>query len=97
MELTAIIAVCGCAVSVATFFIGRTSSAHSNGITDGELKSDIRHIKDSLLKQETKFDKQDVKLDGIIASYEDVKLELEKLKGRMNSLEQKVKLLHGEG
>ena len=97
MDVAIIVAACGLAVSVATFFIGRTSSAHSNGITDGELKSDIRHIKDSLLKQETKFDKQDAKLDGIIASYEDVKLELEKLKGRMSSLEQKVKLLHGEG
>ena len=97
MDVAIIVAACGLAVSVATFFIGRTSSAHSNGITDGELKSDIRHIKDSLLKQETKFDKQDAKLDGIVTSYEDVKLELEKLKGRMSSLEQKVKLLHGEG
>lgn len=96
MDIAVIVAACGLAVSVASFFIGRTSAAHSNGITDGELKSDIRHIKESLMKQEGKFDKQDLKLDGIIASYEDVKVELEKLKGRMYALEQKVKVLHGE-
>jgi archaellum component FlaC len=96
MDIAAAIAAVGLAVSVATFFIGRTTAAHSNGLTDGELKSDIRHIKESLVKQEGKFDKQDQKLDGIIASYEDVKVELEKLKGRMFALEQKVKVLHGE-
>lgn len=96
MELEAVIAVCGLAVSVATFFIGRTSTAKNSGVADGELKADIKHIKDSLDKQDAKFDKQDAKLDGIVASYEDVKIELEKVKGRVSSLEQKVKMLHGE-
>ena len=96
MELTVVIAVCGCAVSLATFFIGRTSAAKERGTADGELKSDIRHIKESLEKQDAKFDKQDVKLDGIISSYEDVKVELEKVKGRVSTIEQKMRMLHGE-
>lgn len=96
MDVAAIVAFGGLAISVATFFIGRTSVARTDGITDGELKADIKHIKDSLEKQDAKFDKQDTKLDSIVISYEDVKLELEKVKGRVYSLEQKVKMLHGE-
>ena len=80
----------GLGVSVATFFIGRTTAARMNGSEDGEMKSDIKHIK-------TSIDKQEAKLDGIVSNYEDVKVELEKLKGRLYTLEQKVKILHGEG
>lgn len=103
MEVETVIAICGLAVSVATFFIGRMTSAKNSGAADGELKADIKHIKDSLEKQDAKFDKQDAKfdkqatkLDGIVTSYEDVKVELEKVKGRVYTLEQKIKILHGE-
>ena len=96
MDAAAIIAACGLALSVTTFFVGRMTSAKNSGVSDGELKADIKHIKDSLEKQDSKFDKQDIKLDGIITNYEDVKVELEKVKGRVYSLEQKVKMLHGE-
>ena len=89
MELEAVIALCGCAVAVATFFIGRTSAAKNSGVADGELKSDVKYIKASV-------DKQESKLDGLVTDYEDVKVELEKLKGRIYSLELKVKMLHGE-
>lgn len=41
------------------------------------------------------MDKQEKKLDGVVESYDDVKLELERLKGRIKALEQKVEMLHG--
>ena len=88
IEISALIGAAGLAISVATFFIGRTTVAHSNGAEDGEMKSDIKYIK-------TSIDKQEIKLDGIVSNYEDVKVELEKLKGRIINLEQKVKMLHG--
>ena len=88
VEVTVLIAVCGCAVSLATFFIGRTTAAKTNGALDGEMKSDIKHIKASVEKQEKK-------LDGVVESYDDVKLEIERLKGRLKALEQKVEFLHG--
>ena len=88
METSVIIALAGLALSAATFFIGRTTNAKHNGEADGELKADIKYIKSSVEKQETK-------LDGVVESFDDVKLEIEKLKGRLNALEQKVKILHG--
>ena len=89
IEISVLIGVAGLAISVATFFIGRTTAARVNGSEDGEMKSDIKYIK-------TSIDKQESKLDEIVTNYEDVKLELEKLKGRIINLEQKIKLLHGE-
>lgn len=77
-------------LSAATFCIGRFVSVRQSGKDDGELKSDVKYIKNSV-------EKQDIKLDGIVANYEDVKLEIERLKGRIKSLEQKVDFLHGEG
>lgn len=84
---TTIIALAGLALSAATFFIGRTTNAKNSGEADGELKADIKYIKSSVEKQESK-------LDGVVESFDDVKLEIEKLKGRLSALEQKVKMLH---
>lgn len=89
VDIAVLIAVGGFALSVATFFVGRMTAAKTDGFADGELKSDVRHIKDSV-------DKQGAKLDTVIENYEDISIELEKLKGRVTALEQKVKLLHGE-
>lgn len=89
IEISALVGAVGLAISVATFFIGRTTAAKNSGAEDGEMKSDIKYIK-------TSIEKQEVKLDGIVSNYEDVKVELEKLKGRIINLEQKIKMLHGE-
>ena len=88
IEVSVLIAVVGVALSVGTFFIGRTTAARKSGENDGELKADIKYIKSSV-------DKQERKLDGVVESYDDVKIELERLKGRIKALEQKVEMLHG--
>ncbi|MBE6541607.1 MAG: hypothetical protein E7672_04090 [Ruminococcaceae bacterium] len=88
IDISIMIAVIGVSLSVATFFVGRTTAAKNIGRADGELKADIKYIKTSIEKQESK-------LDGFAGSFDDVKLEIEKLKGRLNALEQKVKILHG--
>lgn len=82
-----LISVIGVLLSVGTFFAGRMTAAKSDGIADGELKTDIKYIKASV-------DKQEKKLDGVVENYDDIKLELEKLKGRIHALEQKVEYLH---
>ena len=89
IEISALIGALGLIISVATFFIGRTTAAKTSGTEDGEMKSDIKYIKSSI-------DKQEAKLDGVIESFDDVKIEIEKLKGRILALEQKVKILHGD-
>lgn len=88
IELTVLIAVIGCALSVGTFFVGRLTAAQASGQADGELKADVKYIR-------TSVDKHEKKLDDVIESYAGVRLELEELKGRINALEQKVKMLHG--
>lgn len=88
IEIATLVGVCGLAVSVLAFFIGRMTAAKKDGVADGEMKADIKHIKASV-------EKQDAKMDGIIENYDDLKLEIERLKGRLKSLEQKVEMLHG--
>lgn len=77
-------------IAVATFFLGRLEKARGNGQADGELKSDVKYIKNSI-------EKQDAKLDGIVKNYDDVKLEIERLKNRIEALEKKVNFMHPEG
>ena len=89
IEVSVLIAIAGLSISVATFFIGRTTAAKSDGQSDGELKADIKYIKTSVEKQERK-------LDSVVENYDDVKLEIERLKGRLKALEQKVEMLHSD-
>ena len=88
IDVSILIGVLGFALSVGTFFIGRVTAAKTDGFADGELKSDVRHIKNAV-------DKQGGKLDQVVENYEEIKIELERLKGRMTALEQKVNMLHG--
>lgn len=88
VETSALIAIIGLGISVATFFIGRITAAKSVGQLDGEMKADVKYIKTSVEKQEKK-------LDIVAENYDDVKLEIERLKGRLKALEQKVEMLHG--
>lgn len=88
IDATILIGVLGFAISVGTFFVGRMTAAKKDGVEDGEMKSDVRHIKNAV-------DKQGGKLDQVVENYEEIKIELERLKGRMTALEQKVNMLHG--
>ena len=88
IDVSILIAVCGFALSVGTFFVGRMTAAKTDGIADGEMKSDVRHIKNAV-------DKQGGKIDQVVENYEEIKIELERLKGRMAALEQTVNMLHG--
>lgn len=87
IDISILIAVIGCVVAVGTFFLGRTTAAKKDGVADGELKADIKYIKQSTSKTETK-------LDGVVENYNAIKLELEKLKSRIHELESKVDMLH---
>lgn len=89
INISVLIAVIGCALSVGTFFIGRVTTAKTNGKEDGELKSDIKYIRASV-------DKQEAKIEKVAGNYDDIRLEIQELKGKLSALEQKVKMLHGE-
>ncbi len=76
-------------LSVAGFFIGRLTAAKNKGEADGELKADIKHIKETQLEL-----KEDIRLYG--ENYTEVRAELEKIKGRVSKLEEIIKIYHGE-
>lgn len=77
-------------LAVATFILGRLSNANKKGETDGELKADIKHIKETQLEL-----KEDIRLYG--ENYTEVRAELEKIKGRLAKLEEIVNIYHGKG
>ena len=77
-------------LAVATFILGRLSNANKKGETDGELKADIKHIKETQLEL-----KDDIRLYG--ENYTEVRAELEKIKGRLVKLEEIVNIYHGKG
>jgi uncharacterized coiled-coil DUF342 family protein len=74
-------------LAAGTFFIGRVTAARNRGASDGELKSDIKHIKES--QEELK---ENVKQYGM--NYTEVREELAKLKGRLEKLEKVVEMYH---
>ena len=45
MDVEIIVGLVGVAIAIATFFIGRTTAAHSSGREIGEIKSTLEHIK----------------------------------------------------
>ena len=88
VDISVLIAIGGILLSAATFFIGRVTAAKTDGIADGEMQANVRHIKDTV-------DKQDKKLNDIAENYIDLKDEIAKLKERLHVLEDRVKMLHG--
>jgi len=77
-------------LALATFLLGRLTNAKNSGMVDGEMKSDIKHIKDTQGEL-----KEDIRLYG--ENYTEVRAELERLKGRIAKLEEIVKIYHQEG
>ena len=45
LDITILISIIGCAVAVATFFIGRTTAAKTAGKQDGTMLTEIGYIK----------------------------------------------------
>jgi len=89
IEITVLITVCGFALSVATFFVGRMTAAKTDGQEDGEMKANVRYIRESV-------DKHDKKLDRVAENYESLKREVVELRGRLDMLEQRMEMLHRE-
>jgi 5-bromo-4-chloroindolyl phosphate hydrolysis protein len=82
MELTAAIAVAGLAVSVGTFFIGRTTAAKNSGKEYGVMLTEIGYIKSGV-------DDMKRKMESMEKSYHT-------LEGRVARLEERVNIYHKE-
>ena len=83
IELSILIAVGGFALSVGTFFVGRMTAAKTSGFEDGELKSDVKHIKASVDDVKRKMEQSDKRY-----------IDLEK---RVTALEERMHIYHEGG
>ena len=89
IELSILIAVGGILLSAGTFFVGRMTAAKTSGQEDGEMKANVRYIRESV-------DKHDRKLDRVAENYESLKREVVELRVRLDTVEQRMEMLHKE-
>ena len=82
MELTVAIAVAGLAVSVGTFFIGRTTAAKNSGKEYGVMLTEIGYIKSGVDDMKRKMEQSDKRY-----------IEMEK---RLSKVEEAMKIYHRE-
>jgi len=83
MEATVLIAVAGLAVSVGTFFIGRTTAAKNTGKEYGVMLTEIGYIKSGVDDMKRKMEQSDKR-------YTD-------LTSRVTALEEKIAIYHHGG
>jgi hypothetical protein len=55
MDIGIAIAVAGCVIAIATFFIGRLSAAHGGGREMGAIKTYLENIEKTIMRLETDF------------------------------------------
>jgi hypothetical protein len=83
IDLTILIAVIGCALSVGTFFIGRVTAAKSSGQQTGQVLTELGYIKKGI--------------DGLEQKMEKMEQQYTKLDVRVSKLEEAIRIYHKEG
>lgn len=82
MELTVLISIIGVALSVGTFFIGRTTASKADGKQEGQILTELGYIKSGV-------DDMKRKMENMEKSYHS-------LEGRVARLEERVNIYHKE-
>lgn len=80
IDVMVLIAVGGFALSVAAFFVGRTSQAKSNGQQQGQILTELGYIKKGV--------------DGVERKLDELQKNYGELKDRVTKLEEKVGFYH---
>ena len=83
IEISVLIAVVGVAVSVGTFFIGRTTAAKNSGQQTGQVLTELGYIKKGI--------------DGLEKKMERMEQQYNNLDVRVSKLEEVVRIYHAEG
>lgn len=66
VDISLLIAVIGCAVTVISFFVGRQSASKNEGREAGSLSTDLRYIKESVERIESRLETDVGRLDNSI-------------------------------
>lgn len=83
IDLTVLIAVIGCALSVGTFFIGRVTAAKSSGQQTGQVLTELGYIKKGI--------------DGLEKDIKEIKQQYTDLDVRVSRVEEAIRIYHKEG
>ena len=83
IEISVLVAVIGVAVSVGTFFIGRTTAAKNSGQQTGQVLTELGYIKKGI--------------DGLEKKMERMEQQYKNLDVRVSKLEEIVRIYHAEG
>jgi len=83
VDITILIAVLGCALSVGTFFIGRTTAAKNDGRENGQVLTELGYIKKGI--------------DGLEKDIKEIKDQYAALDVRVSKVEEAMKIYHKEG
>ncbi|MDD3175798.1 MAG: hypothetical protein PHU51_04955 [Candidatus Nanoarchaeia archaeon] len=63
-DISTVIAILGCALSITGFYIGRVTAHKTEGKESGSLAKDIEYIKDSVERIETRLNDDVKRLEG---------------------------------
>lgn len=83
IEVSVLVGVIGCVLSVVTFFVGRTTAAKNSGQQTGQVLTELGYIKKGIDGLEQKMERMEQQYSGL-----DV---------RVSKLEQLVHIYHSEG
>ena len=82
IDMSALIAVIGCALSIGTFFVGRVTAARSSGRETGQVLTELGYIKKGI--------------DGLERDIKDIKKQYIDLDVRVSKLEEAIRIYHKE-
>lgn len=83
IEISILIAVIGCGLSVGTFFIGRVTAAKTSGQQTGQVLTELGYIKKGI--------------DGLERDIKEIKRQYTDLDVRVSKLEEAIRIYHKEG
>ena len=83
IDITILIAVLGFALSVGTFFVGRTTAAKNSGQQTGQVLTELGYIKKGI--------------DGLERDIKEIKDQYAALDVRVSKVEEAMKIYHKEG
>lgn len=91
MEITLMVALIGCAVTVASYFVGRQATSKNEGKEAGSVSTDLKYIKESVNRIESRLDADVEKLDtGMKASVQRIEdqhdADVNRLDGRIDEI-----------
>lgn len=69
MEISVVVGIIGCIISVAAFYIGRKTAAKDDGKEYGILLSDVGYIKGTVESMKSKIEQIDEKYNEIKVQY----------------------------